>query len=150
MLGPVIACYYRLMNTATCSLLANPPCSAVCVTIAQPHAYPTYIPHYHYITISHPAVTLTTNPTCCLSPRQSSPKTRSFGVPLGYFLQKFLSLTHLETDFLVFTSATLTYDPRIWSKLGGGGVPKNSYILTWRIWRCVNCPYILLTLFIIR
>ena len=29
----------------------------------------------HYITISHPVVTLTTTPTCCLAPRQSSPST---------------------------------------------------------------------------
>ena len=36
-------------------------------------------------------------------------------------------------------------DPRIWSKFGwGGGFPRNSYLLTWRIWRWLKCPKSLL------
>ena len=39
----------------------------------------------HCITISHLVVILTTTPTCRLSPRQLSPKTSTFGAPLGVF-----------------------------------------------------------------
>ena len=71
---------YAARVQSTRSLLASPPCSAVFVTTLMLSLHSID----HYITICHSVVTLTTAPTCCLSPRQSSPtKILSYGAPLG-------------------------------------------------------------------
>ena len=76
---------YAAQVQCPCSLMASPPYSAVCATIAQRSCLPSIHSTDHYIIIGHPVVTLTTIQTCCLSPRQYSPKNRPFGVPLGCF-----------------------------------------------------------------
>ena len=54
--------YVAARGQGTCSLLASPPCSTVCVTPFMLTLHSTD----HYITIGHP-VTLTTTTTSCLS-----------------------------------------------------------------------------------
>ena len=89
----------------------------------------------HYI--SHPVVTLTT--TRCLSPLQLKSS------PMGFHRNSYL-WPIWRPDFLVCTSAIWPMDPHIWRKLGGGGgLPRNSYLLTWHIWRWSKRAYITTT-----
>ena len=76
----------------------------------------------HYI--NHPVVTLTTT---------SSPEILSYGAP---------SIEILIFD--PFGGPTSWFAPRqldLWTRAFGGVSPRNSYILTWRIWRWFQPHY---------